>query len=123
MAADELSASRMTFFAKSFLVYDMIVYVITLIIIGGRGERMNRKVKVWLSVANAAVLLLSLILLLNGQLDVANRALSDYHMENNMSHAPDEHIVVIGIDDESLEAIGRFPWDRRVYAELGPLKK
>jgi adenylate cyclase len=79
---------------------------------------MNRKVKVWLSVANAAVLLLSLILLLNGQLDVANRALSDYHMENNMSHAPDEHIVVIGIDDESLEAIGRFPWDRRVYAEL-----
>lgn len=79
---------------------------------------MSRKLKVWLSVANAAVLLLSLVLYLNGQLEVLNRTLFNYHMQNNMTHAPSDHVVVIGIDDESLEAIGRFPWDRRVYAEL-----
>jgi adenylate cyclase len=117
MAIDEISDSRATFFAKINLVYDMIVDVINIYEVG-RGSRMNRKLKMWLSVANAAVLLLSLFLLLNGQLEVANRTLSDRHMENNMAHAPDERIVVIGIDDESLEAIGRFPWDRRVYAEL-----
>jgi len=79
---------------------------------------MNRKLKVWLAAANAAVLLAGLALYLFGQLDVLNRTLYGYHMTNNMTHLPSEKIVVIGIDDESLEAIGRFPWDRRVYAEL-----
>ncbi|HZG88369.1 adenylate/guanylate cyclase domain-containing protein [Paenibacillus sp.] len=79
---------------------------------------MNRNMKVWLSAANAAVLLLTLVLFLNEQWNVLNRALYGYHMTNNMSHEPNERIVVIGIDDMSLEAIGRFPWDRRVYVEL-----
>ena len=79
---------------------------------------MNRKLKVWLTAANAAVLLLTLVLFFNGQWNVLNRALYGHHMINNMSHAPNEKIVVIGIDDMSLEAIGRFPWDRRVYVEL-----
>ncbi|WP_309120759.1 adenylate/guanylate cyclase domain-containing protein [Paenibacillus sp.] len=79
---------------------------------------MNRKLKIWLTVANAAVLLLSLTFYLFGQLEVLNRTLFNYHMTENMTHAPNERIVVIGIDDESLEAIGRFPWDRRVYADL-----
>ena len=79
---------------------------------------MNRKLKIWLIVANAAVLLLSLVMYSFGSLEVINRTLFNYHMQNNMTHAPNERIVVIGIDDESLEAIGRFPWDRRVYAEL-----
>lgn len=79
---------------------------------------MNQKLKFWLVSANAAVLLLSFVLYLNGQLDVLNRTLFNYHMQNNMDHMPSDRIVVIGIDDESLEAIGRFPWDRRVYAEL-----
>lgn len=79
---------------------------------------MNRKLKIWLAAANAAVLVLSLAFYLFGSLEVMNRSLFNYHMQNNMTHAPDERIVVIGIDDESLELIGRFPWDRRVYAEL-----
>jgi len=79
---------------------------------------MNRKLKIWLSVANAAVLLLAAVFYFGGVLDVANRALYGAHMTNNMTHTPNEHIVVVGIDDVSLESVGRFPWDRRVYVDL-----
>ncbi|MCI3922760.1 adenylate/guanylate cyclase domain-containing protein [Paenibacillus sp. TRM 82003] len=79
--------------------------------------------KIGLAAANAAVLLLAMVLYVaqywnNQQNNFLNRFLLDYHMTENMSHMPDERIVVVGIDDESLEAIGRFPWDRRVYVDL-----
>jgi len=34
------------------------------------------------------------------------------------SHPAPEDIVVIGIDDASLQSLGRWPWPRRVHAEL-----
>jgi len=30
----------------------------------------------------------------------------------------DDRIVIVGIDDLSIKSIGRFPWDRSVYAQL-----
>lgn len=37
------------------------------------------------------------------------------------SHKPHPDIVILAIDNKSLQNIGRFPWDRKVYGEL--LKK
>lgn len=79
---------------------------------------MNKNLRIWLAAANAAVLLVALVLFFSGQLEVLNRSLFNYHMANNMSHEPSERIVVVAIDDESLDVIGRWPWDRRVHAEL-----
>jgi len=35
-----------------------------------------------------------------------------------LGRAPSDHIVIVGIDEESLRQIGRFPWSRAVYATL-----
>ncbi|OAO89109.1 hypothetical protein AXX17_ATUG04400 [Arabidopsis thaliana] len=42
--------------------------------------------------------------------------LFDYNMERSASHNLPENIIVVGIDDDSLKELGRFPWDRAVYA-------
>ena len=34
------------------------------------------------------------------------------------SKEPLDNIVIIAIDDESLQQIGRWPWDRKVFAEV-----
>lgn len=106
---------RDIFHPKTYIC-DMIVYDINRL--GTRGAGMNRKYKIGLAASNAAVLLVALALFFSGQLEVLNRSLFNYHMTSNMTHTPNENIVVIGIDDESLQTIGRFPWDRRVYADL-----
>lgn len=31
---------------------------------------------------------------------------------------PDDQIVIIAIDEKSLQTIGRWPWSRRIHAEL-----
>ncbi len=48
-----------------------------------------------------------------------------YNIENNFydrityeERALDDRIAIIGIDDASLEAIGRWPWPRSIHAEL-----
>jgi len=79
---------------------------------------MNRRLKFGLILGNLAILLLGVIVYVEQSLNVLNLPLNGYHMQQNMSRQPDERIVVIGIDDMSLEAIGRFPWDRKVYAQL-----
>jgi len=42
--------------------------------------------------------------------------LLDFNMTQTADHEPDSRIVVVAIDDASLDALGRFPWDRAVYA-------
>ncbi|MCR8659649.1 CHASE2 domain-containing protein [Paenibacillus endoradicis] len=42
----------------------------------------------------------------------------DMNMKQSASHDPDPHIVVVAIDNESIEALGQFPWDRAVYASF-----
>jgi len=44
--------------------------------------------------------------------------LLDNHMKKTASHQPDDRIIVIAIDDYSLEELGQFPWDRAIYATL-----
>ncbi|URN94965.1 MAG: adenylate/guanylate cyclase domain-containing protein [Candidatus Pristimantibacillus lignocellulolyticus] len=42
----------------------------------------------------------------------------DMNMKQSASHDPDPHIVVVAIDNDSIEALGQFPWDRAVYASF-----
>src|SRR5687768_10268260 len=37
-------------------------------------------------------------------------------MKQAADHRPDSRIVVVNIDEASLQELGRFPWDRAVYA-------
>ncbi|RKP54316.1 adenylate/guanylate cyclase domain-containing protein [Cohnella endophytica] len=45
-----------------------------------------------------------------------DNSLFDYSMKQTADHVENERIVVITIDDASLAELGRFPWDRAVYA-------
>jgi len=44
--------------------------------------------------------------------------LYDHNMKEAATHNPDEHIVVIAIDDASVSELGIFPWDRSIYSSL-----
>lgn len=44
--------------------------------------------------------------------------LLDYNMVKAKHGQPNENIVVVAIDDESLQDLGRFPWDRAVYPQF-----
>ncbi len=33
-------------------------------------------------------------------------------------HSPDPRVLIVGIDDESIRALGRWPWSRAVHAQL-----
>ena len=37
-----------------------------------------------------------------------------------LKHDPHEKIIIIGVDDNSLNAIGRWPWSRKVFADIIP---
>jgi len=51
-----------------------------------------------------------------GSLQPINNLLFDYDMKRAADHKPDPRIVMVAIDDASLAELGRFPWDRAVYA-------
>lgn len=42
----------------------------------------------------------------------------DHNMKQTATHDPDPHIVVIAIDDRSVQELGIFPWDRSIYSSL-----
>ncbi len=44
--------------------------------------------------------------------------LSDFNMDRVANGTPDPRIVVVTIDEDSIAALGQFPWDRAVYAQL-----
>jgi len=63
------------------------------------------------------VLLIAVYLIYDAYaLQKIDNLLFDYSIEKQADHKPDPRIVVITIDDASLEELGRFPWDRAVYA-------
>ena len=37
-----------------------------------------------------------------------------------LKHDPHERIIIIAVDDDSLNAIGRWPWSRKVFADILP---
>ncbi|WP_400164405.1 CHASE2 domain-containing protein [Brevibacillus sp. TJ4] len=79
---------------------------------------MNRQMRKFVALANLSLLLLSLAVFFTDSLRVLSRALYDFNQRSTMSHAPHEDIIVIDIDQESLDVIGTFPWSRDVYIPL-----
>ncbi|MDF2684552.1 MAG: adenylate cyclase, partial [Brevibacillus sp.] len=61
---------------------------------------------------NLLVVLICASLFFGDTLYKLNYAVYDYDMKQGMSHAPHEDIIVIDIDQESLDLIGTFPWSR-----------
>ncbi|WP_248924913.1 CHASE2 domain-containing protein [Paenibacillus hamazuiensis] len=71
-----------------------------------------------IAAGNVLVVFICLILFASGALGVLSNAVYDFNMKNTMSHEPHEDIVVVGIDTDSIKAVGPYPWDRKVYAQL-----
>ncbi|MFB9278261.1 CHASE2 domain-containing protein [Cohnella cellulosilytica] len=70
-----------------------------------------------IAIALNAVLLLGLFFIhQSGVLQRIDTLLFDYEMKQAAGHQPDPRIVMVAIDDASLAELGRFPWDRAVYA-------
>lgn len=72
---------------------------------------------------NKVVILGNLILLLfvalvysSHYLQTVDSWLQDYQFKQTATHQPDERIVVIAIDNYSIEELGQYPWDRSIYA-------
>jgi adenylate cyclase len=60
---------------------------------------------------------LLVLLIVSGITAPLDNALYDLHARF-WRYTPDNNVVVVAIDAKSLDAIGRFPWPRSVYAEL-----
>lgn len=69
-------------------------------------------------VGNIIILIISVLLYFFQVLVPLDRSVLSFNMTKTMSHQPDEKIIVVGIDEVSMEAIGRYPWDRSIYAPL-----
>lgn len=69
-------------------------------------------------IGNLFVVLLCLALFFGNSFQRQSDAFYDYNMKQAMSHAPHEDIIVIDIDQESLDLIGTFPWPRDTYIPL-----
>lgn len=63
----------------------------------------------------AAVILIANVLVFLDAFRSVEARLSDRLF---LARAPRSDIVIVAIDDESLQAVGRWPWPRRVHAEL-----
>lgn len=42
----------------------------------------------------------------------------DMNLKLSMSHQPNDNIVIVGIDDASIQKYGIYPWDRKLYVPL-----
>lgn len=60
---------------------------------------------------------LCLLLSISGAMSFLNRYVYD-NMMQLMPMKPSGDIVIVGIDEYSLREIGRWPWDRRVHAQI-----
>ncbi|MFT9847145.1 CHASE2 domain-containing protein [Aneurinibacillus sp. REN35] len=64
----------------------------------------------------AVLTALAVLFMYRGTLDFIDFFFQDTFMQRESG--TDNRVVVIGIDDESIENIGKWPWDRRVHAQL-----
>src|SRR5690606_34052445 len=67
---------------------------------------------------NVIVVALALLISTYSLLQPLENAMYDYNMDQTDSGEYHENIIVIEIDDYSIEQIGRFPWSRDVYGAL-----
>ncbi|MFC4599997.1 CHASE2 domain-containing protein [Cohnella hongkongensis] len=77
---------------------------------------MKGKIKRIAILLNAVLLLALFLIYQSGALRTIDTWLLDYDMRAAASHQADDRIVMVAIDDASLAELGRFPWDRAVYA-------
>lgn len=79
---------------------------------------MKQKIKRIAIVLNAVLLIAVLLVYQSHALWKIDNGLADFDMSKTANHVPDSRIVVVAIDDASIEALGQFPWDRAVYAPV-----
>ncbi len=77
---------------------------------------MKEKIKRIAIVLNIVLLVAVYFIYQSHSLQRIDNLLIDFSMEKAADHLENPKIVVVTIDDASLEALGRFPWDRAVYA-------
>jgi adenylate cyclase len=71
-----------------------------------------------LLVGNICLVLLCSLLFLSGALSTISNSLFDFNMKNGMSHEPAGDILLVTIDTDSLQKLGPYPWDRKLYSDL-----
>jgi adenylate cyclase len=81
----------------------------------GGDNQMRDKIKKLAIALNVAILAVVVLLYYSHFLRSIDNILLDYNIKQAASHQPNENIIVVAIDDESLQELGRFPWDRAVY--------
>lgn len=79
---------------------------------------MKAKVRKLYIIGNAVALLLLIAIFVSPFLTPLSTMMYDFNLRTAMSHMPHEDIIVIEIDEESLDLLGKFPWPRDVYAPL-----
>ncbi|GIQ68227.1 adenylate/guanylate cyclase domain-containing protein [Xylanibacillus composti] len=79
---------------------------------------MKKRIRKYIIYGNALVVLLCFVLFMFQVFLTLERSLYEFDLKRTASHAPHEDIVVIGIDEHSLQALGSFPWDRQIYIPL-----
>ena len=60
---------------------------------------------------------LLVLLLVSGITTPVDNAIYDLHART-WHYTPDNDVIIIAIDPKSLDAVGRFPWPRSVYARI-----
>lgn len=83
----------------------------------GGGRRPRRRFLLEWAGVGLAVSALVLWLALGGALQRADNAVYDA-LARLKGGTPDDSIVIVAIDNRSLEAIGRWPWPRRVHGQI-----
>ncbi len=63
-------------------------------------------------------LLMALVVVNPYPLIAINLKLTDFMMMHRIYHAPRSHVVVVAVDEKSLEQLGRWPWDRSTLASI-----
>lgn len=69
-------------------------------------------------IGNLVIALIVLLLFLYTVFQTLSNVVYDYDIRNSMSHMPHEDIIVIRIDEDSINEIGKFPWDRKEFIPL-----
>ncbi|WP_372663859.1 CHASE2 domain-containing protein [Cohnella sp.] len=77
---------------------------------------MKEKIKRISIVLNVVLLAVVYFIYQGHFLQKIDNLIFDFNMKQSADGIPDPRIIVVTIDDASLEELGRFPWDRAVYA-------
>ncbi len=87
-----------------------------MIFIGRAGFGLKEKIKRISIVLNVVLLAVVYFIYQGHFLQKIDNLIFDFNMKQSADGIPDPRIIVVTIDDASLEELGRFPWDRAVYA-------